>query len=387
MIALQDSMPTRRTGMIRPPPFRAEHIGSLVRSPELLRAREEHAAGRLDHQGLRAIEDAAVRGVVKLQEEIGLKVVTDGEFRRGTYSDSFTSAGISGVAIKLTEEQGWTRSQSHGHRMARRIPAVVDRITWKGPQNAEDFRFLKSLTSRTPKITLPGPCYIHYRAGRANISREVYPDLDAFWSDLVAAYHAEMKSLAEAGCSYLQIDETSLVKLGDPRVRQLLVERGDEWRDLLRSYIAAVNAVVAGAPKGMTIGIHVCRSQDPSWQADVGYDPIAEPLFNEMKVDTYFLEYDNARAGTFAPLRAVPEGKFVVLGLVASKVSELESADVLKQRIEEASRYVKLGQLGLSPQCGFATSAAEHVTVTEEVERAKLARIVEVAQQVWGSAT
>jgi 5-methyltetrahydropteroyltriglutamate--homocysteine methyltransferase len=369
------------------PPFRAEHIGSLIRPPALLQAREQHAAGALDRTALRAIEDEAIRGVVKLQEDLGLQVVTDGEFRRGTYSDSFTSAGITGVEIEMTEDQGWTKSQSHGHRMARRIPKVVGRIAWKGPQNAEDFRFLKSLTTRTPKITLPGPCYIHYRAGRANISRAAYPDLDAFWSDLVGAYHAEMKSLADVGCTYLQIDETSLVKLGDPRVRQLRSERGDDWRELLRAYIAAVNAVVAGAPKGMTIGIHVCRSQDPSWQADVGYDPIAEPLFNEMKVDTYFLEYDNARAGTFAPLRCVPEGKFVVLGLVASKVSELESVDMLKRRIEEASRYVKLEQLGLSPQCGFATSAAEHVTVTEEIERAKLARIVEVAQQVWGSAT
>jgi 5-methyltetrahydropteroyltriglutamate--homocysteine methyltransferase len=376
----------RCTGMIRPPPFRAEHIGSLIRSPELLRARAQHAAGELDRKGLAAIENAAIARVVKLQEDVGLHIVTDGEFRRGTYSDAFTSAGISGVKIEMTEERGWSRSQSHGHRMARRIPTVVGRIAWKGPQNADDFRFLKSLTTRTPKITLPGPCYIHYRAGRANICRDIYPDLDAFWSDLVEAYVQEMRSLADAGCRYLQIDETSLVKLGDPRVRQLLAERGDDWRDLLRIYVGVVHAVVAGAPEGMTIGIHVCRSQDPSWQANVGYDPIAEPLFNAMKVDNYFLEYDNARTGTFAPLRCVPEGKFVVLGLVASKVSELESVDVLKRRIEEASRYVKLEQLGLSPQCGFATSAAEHVTVTEEVERAKLARIVEVARQVWGRA-
>jgi 5-methyltetrahydropteroyltriglutamate--homocysteine methyltransferase len=372
--------------MTRTPPFRAEHIGSLLRPPELLRAREQHAAGELDRDALRGIEDQAIARVVKLQEDVGLQVVTDGEFRRGTYSDAFTSAGISGVQIEMTEERGWTRSQTHGHRMARRIPTVVGRIAWKGPQNADDFRFLKSLTTRTPKITLPGPCYIHYRAGRAHIGRDVYPDLDAFWSDLVEAYVQEMRSLADAGCRYLQIDETSLVKLGDPRVRQLLTERGDDWRDLLRTYVGVVNAVVAGAPQAMTIGIHVCRSQDPSWQADVGYDPIAEPLFNAMKVDNYFLEYDNARAGTFAPLRSVPEGKFVVLGLVASKVSELESADVLKRRIEEASRYVKLEQLGLSPQCGFATSAAEHATVTEEVQRAKLARVVEVAQQIWGSA-
>ena len=324
--------------------------------------------------------------VVKLQEDVGLEVVTDGEFRRGTYSDSFTSAGISGVRIELTERDGLDHIADHGHRMARRIPAVVSRIEWPGPQNAADFRYLKSLTSRTPKITLPGPCYIHYRAGRANISRDVYPDLDAFWSDLVEAYHREMRSLADAGCSYLQIDETSLVKLGDPRVRHLLSERGDDWRDLLNTYIAAVNAVVAGAPAGMTIGIHVCRSQDPSWQADAGYDPIAVPLFNEMKVGSYFLEYDNARSGTFAPLRSVPAGKFVVLGLVASRVSELESIDFLERRIEDASRYIRLEQLGLSPQCGFATSASEHVAVTEEVEKAKLARVVEVAQRTWGSA-
>ena len=339
--------------MMRPPPFRAEHIGSLMRPRELLRARERHAAGKLDREALREIEYEAIARVVKLQEDVGLQVVTDGEFRRGTYSDAFTSAGISGVKIEMTEDRGWTSSQTHGHRMARRIPTVVSRIAWKGPQNADDFRFLKSLTTRTPKITLPGPCYIHYRAGRANISRDVYPDLEAFWSDLVEAYIQEMRSLADAGCRYLQIDETSLVKLGDPRVRQLLTERGDDWRDLLRIYVDVVNAVVAGAPQEMTIGIHVCRSQDPSWQADVGYDPIAEPLFNAMKVDSYFLEYDNARAGTFAPLRCVPEGKFVVLGLVASKVSELESVDMLKRRIEEASRYVKLEQLGLSPQCGL----------------------------------
>jgi 5-methyltetrahydropteroyltriglutamate--homocysteine methyltransferase len=371
--------------MSRPPPFRAEHIGSLIRPPQLLRARQKHADGELGRDELRAIEDEAIRRVVALQEGIGLEVVTDGEFRRGTYSDSFTSAGISGVTVERTEDQGWTSSPSHGHRMARRIPKVVDRIAWTGPQNAEDFRFLKSVTARTPKLTLPGPCYIHYRAGRANISRDAYPDLDVFWSDLVEAYAREMRALAEFGCTYLQIDETSLVKLGDPRVRRLLAERGDDWSDLLRSYIGVVNAVVARAPAGMTIGIHICRSQDPSWQADAGYDPIAEPLFNAMKIDSYFLEYDNARAGTFAPLRFVPAGKFVVLGIVASRVPDVESVELLERRIEEASRYIKLEQLGLSPQCGFSTSAAEHVAVTEEVETAKLARVVEVARRVWGA--
>jgi 5-methyltetrahydropteroyltriglutamate--homocysteine methyltransferase len=369
--------------MIPPPPFRAEHIGSLLRPAKLLHAREQHLAGRLDQDGLTAIENEAIRRVVRLQEEAGLEVITDGEFRRGTYSDAFTSAGLAGVEVEVTEPAGWTQSEIHGHRMARRIPKIVDRIEWKGPRNAQDFRFLKSLTQRTPKVTLPGPCYIHYRAGRRNISPDVYPSLDKFWADVVAAYVREMHSLAEAGCSYLQIDETSLIKLGDPRVRDLLKERGDDWRDLLRIYIGVVNAVVARAPVGMTIGIHICRSQDPSWQADAGYDPIAEPLFNEMTVGTYFLEYDNARAGTFAPLRAVPAGKLVVLGLVASRASEVESVEFLERRIEDAARYIKLEQLGLSPQCGFSTSAAEHVAVTEEIEKAKLARVVEVARRVW----
>jgi 5-methyltetrahydropteroyltriglutamate--homocysteine methyltransferase len=215
------------------PPFRAEHIGSLLRPAALLDARRDYEADRIGADELKAIEQAAIARVVKLQEDAGLQLVTDGEFRRGTYSDSFTTSGIAGVSVELTEDQGWSPSQTHGHRTARRIPKVVDRIVWTEGKNAEDFRFLKSLTDRVPKITLPGPCYIHYRAGRANISRDVYPDLDAFWSDLVQAYHQEMRSLAAAGCTYLQIDETSLVKLGDPRARHLLTERGDDWRDLL----------------------------------------------------------------------------------------------------------------------------------------------------------
>jgi methionine synthase II (cobalamin-independent) len=377
----QDDTPMKGTS----PPFRAEHIGSLLRPAGLLRARLEHTDGRIDDDALKAIEQDAIRRVVKQQEDVGLQLVTDGEFRRSTYSDSFTTSGISGVSVELTEEQGWSPSQTHGHRTARRIPGVVSRIAWAGSKNAEDFRFLKSLTDRVPKITLPGPCYIHYRAGRAHISREAYPDLDLFWSDLVAAYHHEMASLAAAGCTYLQIDETSLVKLGDPRAHQLLRERGDDWRDLLTRYIEVINAVIEGTPKGMNVGIHICRSQDPSWQADVGYDPIAEPIFNALKVKFYFLEYDNARAGTFAPLRALPKDKIVVLGLVASKQAELESADFLKRRIEEASRYVDIAQLALSPQCGFSTSATEPAAVSEELQMAKLARLVEVAREVWGS--
>ena len=367
------------------PPFRAEHIGSLIRPPRLLRARQDHADGKLDAAALKAAEDDAIRAVVRMQEDLGLQVVTDGEFRRQTYSDAFTTSGIEGVSVQMTEDQGFTKSREHGNRTARRIPRVVSRIRWAGSQNADDFRFLKSAARCTPKITLPGPCYIHYRAGREHISREIYPDLDAFWADVIEAYHREMRALADAGCTYLQIDETSLVKLGDPRVRGLLSERGDDWRDLLHLYIDVVNRVLAGAPAGMNVGIHICRSQDPSWQANVGYDPIAEPLFNEMKVKFYFLEYDNARSGGFEPLQFVPKDKMVVLGLVATKVPTLESADLLKRRIDEASKYVDLARLALSPQCGFSTSASEHVAVTEDMEKAKLARIVEVARDVWSN--
>ena len=367
-------------------PFRAEHIGSLVRPTALVLARKEFEAGRIDQSALRAIEDEAIRQVVALQESVGLQVVTDGEFRRGTYSDSFTTQGIRGVSVELTEEEGWKSSTTHGHRMARRIPRVVERIQWNGPQNARDFSYLKSVSNRVGKITLPGPGYIHYRAGRQHISQDIYPNLDAFWSDLVAAYHQELQALADAGCTYVQIDETSLVKLGDARVRELLAARGDDWQTLLPTYIDAVNAVIDGAPKAMTVGVHVCRSQDPSWQAAVGYDPIAEAMFHRIKTNIYYLEYDDPRSGSFEPLRQLPKDKRVVLGLLHSRKPELESMEFLKQRIDEACRYADRDQFSISPQCGFATGVFLGDDSAIEAQREKLARVVEVAREVWGQA-
>lgn len=366
------------------PPFRAEHIGSLLRPAALLDARERRDAGNITEQELRAVEDDCIRDVVALQENAGLQVITDGEFRRGTYSDSFTKSGITGVSVRVTEDTGWSESETHGHRTAQNIPCVVDKIQWAGEQNAKNFAYLKSLTSRTPKVTIPGPAYVHYRAGRANISSDIYPDLDNFWSDMVSAYHQEMRALADAGCTYLQIDETSLVKLGDPRVRQLLIERGDTWDGLLKTYIEAVNAVVAGAPDGLSVGIHICRSQNPKWQADIGYDPIALALFNDMKVGFYFLEYDNERAGSFEPLAHVPKGKRVVLGIVGSHKPELETADYVKSRIEEATKYISLDQLALSPQCGFATGADMANPAALKLQADKLALVVAVSREVWG---
>ena len=377
------------TAPARNPPFRADQIGSLVRPGTLLKARAEFAAGKVDAAALRAAEDMAIRDVVAKQAETGLSVVTDGEFRRDTYSDSFTTSGIRGVKVELTENEGWRKSDSHGHRTARRIPAVVSRIEWGGAKNAQDFAVLKSVADNTPlltpKITLPGPAYIHYRAGRDNIDRRIYPSLDEFWADLVRAYHQELRALCDAGCRYVQIDETSLVKLGDPRARELLKARGDEWSDLLRVYVDVINAVVAGAPQEMRLAIHICRSQDPSWQADTGYDPIADAIFNRLNIVTYLLEYDNPRAGNFEPLRLLPQGKAVVLGLVSSRNPRLETVEELTRRIEEASRYAPLDRLALSPHCGFATSTANSSDETEALQWKKLARIVETARTVWGS--
>jgi 5-methyltetrahydropteroyltriglutamate--homocysteine methyltransferase len=369
---------------IKHPLFRADQVGSLVRPASVVAAREEFDAGKIDAAKLRAAEDAGIRAAVAKQEEIGLPVVTDGEFRRGTYSDSFTTGGIDGIRVELTEEQGWKKSDTHGHRTARRIPRVVSRIKWRANANAQDFAMLKSAAHAMPKITLPGPAYIHYRAGRANIDRTVYPSLDEFWADLVAAYNQELRALYDAGCRYVQIDETSLVKLGDPRARQLLKERGDDWQDLLRVYVDVINRAVAGAPADMHIAIHVCRSQDPSWQADVGYDPIADALFNQLTIGTYLLEYDNPRAGNFEPLRLLPKGKGVVLGLVAARNPRLETTDELKRRIEEASKFTPLDQLALCPHCGFATSVTRSNDDAEALQWKKLRLIVDTARAVWG---
>ena len=367
------------------PPFRAEHIGSFLRPPALLAARERQAKGEIPDAELAAAEDDAIRGVVALQEELGLRSITDGEYRRGSYSDNFTTSGIDGVTAEFSGGDEWAYTDRHGDRTAARVPTVHRPLSWNGSANAGNFRFIAALTDRLPKVTLPGPCYIHYRAGRAHISRDAYPDLESFWADLVECYHREIAALADAGCRYVQLDETSLAKLGDPKIRQALADRGDDWRDLLDIYAGVINAVVAGAPDGMRIGMHLCRGNNQGhWQADGGYDAIAETLFGKLDIDCYFLEYDSPRAGTFEPLRAVPPGKTVVLGLVSTKVADLEPEDVLKRRIEEAARCVDLDQLALSPQCGFASSYQGN-PITVEQQAAKIRRVVAVAEAVWGA--
>ena len=270
------------------------------------------------------------------------------------------------------------------HRVRASHIEVVGKVRWVRPIVAEDFKLLRSMTTKTPKATMPAPTQIHFFGGRKGISDTAYPDLDAFWDDVVAAYHAELKALREAGCTFVQMDETCLPKLADPKIQGVLKARGDDWRSLAETYSDVVNRIVAGKPEGMTIGIHSCRGNSQGhWQAQGGYDPVADIMFNKVRVSAYFLEYDSPRAGDFTPLSLVPESTMIVLGLVSTKHRELESADSLKRRIDEASRYVPLERLCLSPQCGFSSSYFGHpLTVDDEIR--KLERVVEVARDVWG---
>ena len=372
------------------PPFRAEHIGSFLRPSALLEARSAHAAGRLSRADLRAREDAAIRDFVILQASLGLEAVTDGEFRRSTYTENLTTSGLTGITAEQAGEGAWAYTDASGHRERARILAVTDRIRWSGSTNAQDFAFLRgganaAASKPTPKMTLPGPCYIHFRAGRERISQDVYPHLDDFWSDLTDAYAAELAALAQAGCTYVQLDETSIAKLGDPKIREALAARGDPWEPLLDRYIAVINAVVSRAPAGMRIGMHLCRGNRMGhWQAEGGYDTVAEKVFRGLAIDFFFLEYDSARAGTFEPLRAVPEHKAIVLGLVSTKVAELEPADMLIARVKDCARYVGLERLAVSPQCGFSSSVKGNTIMSQDQAVAKLARVVEVAQSLWG---
>jgi 5-methyltetrahydropteroyltriglutamate--homocysteine methyltransferase len=366
------------------PPFRAEHIGSFLRPPALLEARAAHADGRLSDEALRAAEDAAILDFIALQDRLGFKVATDGEFRRSTYTANFTTAGLTGVGAEQSGEGAWAYTNAAGHQERARLLTVSDRISRAESGNPADFAFLRANTRLTPKITLPGPCYIHFRAGRERISRDVYPDLADFWSDLVAAYRVELVALADAGCRYVQLDETSLAKLGDRKIRDALSARGDDWDALLDQYIAVINAVVASPPAGMRIGMHLCRGNRMGhWQAEGGYDAIAQRVFRNTGIDFFFLEYDSERAGSFAPLRMMPDHKVVVLGLVSTKAATLETEDELILRIRDCARIVSLDRLALSPQCGFSSSDRANTIMSYDQAVAKLERVRDVAQKVW----
>jgi 5-methyltetrahydropteroyltriglutamate--homocysteine methyltransferase len=366
------------------PPFRADHVGSLLRPRELLEARDRFAAGDISADELRSVEDGAIEDVIRMQQDVGLQSATDGEFRRASWHMDFIYSldGISkaedDMHVEFRNEQGTIDFHPAALRVDGKL-GVSETIFGK------DFEFVKQHASGvTPKQTVPSPSMVHYRGGAAAIDKDVYPDVDRFWGDLTAAYAEEVRRMGELGCSYLQFDDTSLAYLNDPRQRQMIEERGEDAEHLHESYIRHINEALAGRPEGMTVTTHMCRGNfRSSWVAEGGYDFVAEALFNELQVDGFFLEYDDARSGGFEPLRFVPAGKQVVLGLVTTKRGELEDKDELKRRIEDAARYVDLDQLSLSPQCGFS-STVEGNTVTYDQEVAKLRLIVETAQEVWG---
>jgi methionine synthase II (cobalamin-independent) len=366
------------------PPFRADHVGSLLRPQRLLQAREDHTADRISADELKQIEDESIRDVVRMQEEAGLQSATDGEFRRASWHMDFIYQleGISKAEDDLVV---------HFHNAEGDLdytPAalkVTGKIDLRKPTFGDDFLFLKeTVTSATPKLTIPSPSMVHYRGGAAAIDPEVYPDKDQFWTDLTSAYANQVKMVHELGCTYLQFDDTSLAYLNDPNQRKMMSDRGEDAEHLHEAYIRHINEALADKPEGLTVTTHMCRGNfRSSWVAEGGYDFVAEALFGELGVDGFFLEYDDARSGGFEPLRFVPPGKLVVLGLVTTKRGELESKDELKRRIEEASQHVALDQLCLSGQCGFS-STAEGNNVTFDEQVAKLERIVEVADEVWG---
>jgi len=367
------------------PPFRADHVGSLLRPPSLLEARGRFAAGELDADGLRAVEDEAVDEVVRMQADVGLQTATDGEFRRASWHMDFIYAitGISkadqDLAVHFRNADGTLDFTPAGLRVDG--PLSIDE-----PVFADDFAFLQGSVqpAQTAKLTIPSPSMVHYRGGAAAIDPAVYPDEDSFWDALSGAYRQQVAGIAAQGCRYLQLDDTSLAYLNDPAQRAELAGQGRDAEHQHERYIAQINAALTGRPEGLTVTTHMCRGNfRSSWVAEGGYDFVAEALFGGLEVDGFFLEFDDARSGGFEPLRFVPPGKRVVLGLVTTKRPELERKDDLKRRIDEAARYVPLEQLALSPQCGFS-STVEGNALTRDEQIAKLALVVETAAEVWG---
>ncbi len=362
------------------PPFRADHVGSFLRPKVLLDAREQHKQGAITAAQLRAVEDRAISEIVRFQEGVGLQSITDGEFRRTYFHIDFLDqlGGVkTDVPVTIQKPDGT-------QELAPPVMRVVGKVQHVKDIQRADFEYLKSQTTRTPKVSIPSPTMLHFRGGRAGISREAYPDLEPFYQDVADAYGAELRSLAEAGATYVQMDDTNIAYLCDDKMREAARARGDDPDELPHRYAGFINRVVAQRPPGMTLAVHLCRGNFKStWAAQGGYEPVAEALLSEMDVDAYFLEYDDARSGDFRPLRFLPKGKTVVLGLVTTKLGALEKKDDIKRRIDEAAKYVPLEQLALSPQCGFSSTVHGN-DIAVEAQRAKLQLVVEVAREVWG---
>jgi methionine synthase II (cobalamin-independent) len=367
------------------PPFRADQVGSLIRPQHLLDARTKRDHGEMPDADLRAIEDAEIRRVVKLQEDIGLPVVTDGEFRRESWNRDFllkftnVQLGPSRIALAYNTAAG---------EKAERAPtalAVTGKISRPRPIFVEHFRFLAATTKATPKLTIPSPTVLHFRGGRESIDRQAYPDMAAFYADVARVYTEEIGDLAAAGCRYLQVDDVNFAYICDPRVVAQVRAMGEDPDALPHTYAKLINDAVAQKPAGMTVALHVCRGNAPTGWSEGSYEPVADILFNEIDVDGYFLEYDSPRAGGFEPLRFLPKGKMVVLGLVSTKTKELERKGELKRRIEAAAHFAPIDALAISTQCGFSSGmkSAGVRGMTEADEIAKLRLVVEVAREVW----
>jgi 5-methyltetrahydropteroyltriglutamate--homocysteine methyltransferase len=369
------------------PPFRADHVGSLLRPPALHEAREKHKKGEITQAELKAVEDASIREAVQLQKDVGLRAFTDGEYRRASWSGDFlkeignVESEQSKLTVRFHSVEGEYAATPPGFRVAGKLflPHGIF---------VDAFEYVKTLAGSDglPKLTIPSPTLLHFRGGRESIDKAAYPTMEAFYADLAGVYTEELRQVYAAGCRYLQVDETNFAYLCDPALREQVRANVHEDPDQLpHTYAKLFNGFLKGRPADMTVCMHVCRGNSSSmWVAEGGYEPVAETLFNEIDIDGYFLEYDTPRAGDFSPLRFVPKGKkIIVLGLVSSKFPELESKDELKRRIDEAAKYVPLEQLALSPQCGFASTERGN-KLTFDDQRRKLERVVEVAQEVWG---
>ena len=363
------------------PPFRADHVGSLLRPKHLLGARDKLDKGEITAAELRRIEDDAIRHAVKRQEDVGLKSITDGEFRRRSWHMDFICR-IGGVVSAGTQVRPF-HNEKGDVKNEIEVPKVVGRLRLEQPIFADDFQFLKSITKATPKFSIPSPSMLH-GLGSTQEDKSVYADPEDFWHDLAKVYIDELRTLDRLGCTYLQIDDTMFATLADPEYRKKLNPLAGAQEQLHKTYIRLLNDSLAGRPAGMTVCVHTCRGNHRSaWVAAGGYDPVAEAVFNELNVDGFFLEYDDERSGSFEPLRFVPKGKIVVLGLLTSKKGALEKKDDVKRRIDAATKYVDLDQLALSPQCGFASTLLGNL-LSEDQQFAKLALVVEIAREVWG---
>jgi 5-methyltetrahydropteroyltriglutamate--homocysteine methyltransferase len=365
------------------PPFRADHVGSLLRSASLKAAREKRGRGEIDADAFKAIEDREVEGVIKKQQAVGLKSITDGEYRRMSWNTDFLEQ-LHNVESYVGERK--IKFQSNGPQPRPLLLRVVGKLGgYKPHPMIEHFKFLQAHTRQTPKMTIPSPSSLHFRYGRDAVPESIYPAMDDFYRDLGESYRKVVRAFADAGCRYLQLDEVNFTYLCDPSLRKVITDRGEDPNTLPAAYAGMINTAISDIPSGMAITMHLCRGNFRSnFIASGGYEPVADVLFNTIKVHGYFMEYDSERAGGFEPLRFVPKGKMVVLGLVTSKTGALESKDTIKRRIDEAAKFVSLDQLCLSPQCGFASTEEGNV-LAEDEQWAKLRMIVEIADEIWGN--